>query len=305
MVDEDTGQPPADRALDERRGHRRVDPAGQATDRPLVPHLATDRLDLLVDDVAHGPGLTTPRDVVQETLEHPLAVLRVQHLGVPLDAREPPVHRLERRDRGPGRRRQRGEPRWRDRHGVAVAHPHPVAARQPRQQRPGLSDVDERPAELGHPGTADLAAQRLRHRLEAITDAEHRHARLEDGPVEPGGSLGVHRLGTTAQDDRLGAASQHLRDAHRVRHDLGVDACLTDPPGDQLGVLRPEVDDKDEIMVDAHAWPPRIGVSRRHPAGAQSIDPPLGWRSSTRLPAAKAPAPRVLYRQFHATRRHR
>ena len=50
------------------------------------------------------------------------------------------------------------------------------------------------------------------------------------------------------QDDRL-RTREHLRDGHRVGHDLGVDPRLPHPPRDQLRVLRPEVDDEDEVMV--------------------------------------------------------
>ena len=42
-----------------------------------------------------------------------------------------------------------------------------------------------------------------------------------------------------------GSLAQHLRDRHRVRHDLGVDPGLAHPAGDQLGVLGAEVDDED------------------------------------------------------------
>ena len=42
-------------------------------------------------------------------------------------------------------------------------------------------------------------------------------------------------------------------DRHRVRDDLAVDAGLADAPGDQLGVLRPEVDDEDGGSSKAHA----------------------------------------------------
>ena len=43
-----------------------------------------------------------PGDVVEEVLEHRLAVLGVQHLGVELHAGEPAPDVLERRDRGAG-----------------------------------------------------------------------------------------------------------------------------------------------------------------------------------------------------------
>ena len=53
------------------------------------PICARMLLDLLVDDVDHRPGRAAAGDVVQEVLEHLLAVLGVQHLGVPLHAGEP------------------------------------------------------------------------------------------------------------------------------------------------------------------------------------------------------------------------
>ena len=39
------------------------------------------------------------------------------------------------------------------------------------------------------------------------------------------------------------------RERHRARDDLRVDACLADPPRDQLGVLRPEVDDENGVVI--------------------------------------------------------
>jgi hypothetical protein len=34
--------------------------------------------------------------------------------------------------------------------------------------------------------------------------------------------------------------------------DLAVDAQLANPPGDELGVLTPEVEDEDLLVVDVH-----------------------------------------------------
>ena len=51
VVDEHAGQPVADGALHQRRGHRGVDPAGQPADRPAVADLVADLLDERVGDV--------------------------------------------------------------------------------------------------------------------------------------------------------------------------------------------------------------------------------------------------------------
>ena len=103
VVDEDAGQLIAHRPLHEGRGDRRVDSAGERADHPVAADLGADLLDLLVDDAGAGPGRTAARDVVEEVLQHPLAVLGVQHLRVPLDAGQPALDRLEGGDRGPRR----------------------------------------------------------------------------------------------------------------------------------------------------------------------------------------------------------
>ena len=138
VVDVDAGQPVADRALHDRGGDRGVDAAGQRADRAAVADLLADRLDLLLDDVEHRPGLPAAGDVVQEVLEHLLAVLGVQHLRVPLDAGQPARDVLERRHRRARRRGQHGEPLRRLRHRVAVRHPDVVVDGYVGQEGPGL-----------------------------------------------------------------------------------------------------------------------------------------------------------------------
>ena len=107
VVDEHAGEAVPDRTLYDGRGHRRVDTTGQPADRPSgVTDLLADALDLLLDDVHHRPGRPAARDLQQEVLEHPLAVLGVQHLGMPLHPGEAAVGVLEGRHR---RRRGRGQ----------------------------------------------------------------------------------------------------------------------------------------------------------------------------------------------------
>ena len=69
----------------------------------LSPTAARDGGDLLVDDVRRRPGGLGAGDVVEEVLEHGLAVLGVEHLGVELHAGHAPA-------RGPRRRPPRHRP---------------------------------------------------------------------------------------------------------------------------------------------------------------------------------------------------
>ncbi len=104
-------------------------------------------------------------------------------------------------------------------------------------------------AELAVVAGRDPPAELLRHRLHAVADAEHRDAEFEDrarrrGRLRLGGGLGA-----AGKDDalRAKAADFFVRDVPRV--DFAVDAELADPPGDELRVLRAEVEDQDAILV--------------------------------------------------------
>ena len=199
----------------------------------LSPTCARIERDLLVDDVRLGPGRPQPGDVVQEVLQDLLAVLGVQHLGVELHAGQP----ARRRPRTPRPARRpvdggHGEAARRAGHRVAVRHPHRLLRRQARAAaRPGSATVQRGAAELRAAGVRDLAAERLRHRLEAVADAEHRHAGVEQRRVGARRARRVDRGRPAGQDDRLRLPGQHLGDRHRVRHDLGVDVAPRAPGG--------------------------------------------------------------------------
>ena len=98
VVDEHAGELIADRAVDERRGGRRVDASREAADHPSVADLGAHRCDLLVDHRGGRPALLEARDLAQEAVEDLGAVGRVDDLGVELDP-------VQARARGSRRRR--------------------------------------------------------------------------------------------------------------------------------------------------------------------------------------------------------
>ncbi len=102
MVDEHARELVADRSLHERGGYRRVDATRKPAHDSAVADLRADRGQLVVDDVRRGPAGLETSDVVEEALQHLLAALGVQHLGVELHPREPAGDVLEGRDLGSG-----------------------------------------------------------------------------------------------------------------------------------------------------------------------------------------------------------
>ena len=99
-------------------------------------------------------------------------------------------------------------------------------------------------AVLAGAGVRDGATERLRHRLEAVADTEHRHAQVEQRRVELRRTLGVHAGRATGQHHRQRIAGLDLVDRGGMRDHLGEHPRLAHPAGDQLGVLRAEIDDQ-------------------------------------------------------------
>ena len=166
------------------------------------------------------------------------------HLGVVLHAGQPTGTVLERRDRRAGADGHHLEARGRLGDRVAVAHPHRLRAGQTRMQV-AASDFQLGAAVLAGARAGDGAAERLRHRLEAVADAEHRHAESNIAGSSCGRAVGVHAGRAAGQHDGLRILGLDLVDGRGVRDDLGEHPGLPDPAGDQLGVLRAEVDDED------------------------------------------------------------
>ena len=77
-------------------------------------------------------------------------------------------------------------------------------------------------------------AQRVRHGLEAVADAEHGHAGVEQLRVDARGAGLEHGSGAAGQDDGLRVLGEHLVYRHGMRHELRIHVRLAHATGDQL-----------------------------------------------------------------------
>ena len=85
------------------------------------------------------------------------------------------------------------------------------------------------------------------HELEAVADAQDRDAEVEDPAREQGRAFLVDALRPAGQDDARAWASLMASSGTVEREDFGIDAELADLAGDELGVLRPEIEDEDFV----------------------------------------------------------
>ena len=240
-------------------------------DRPQItrprPTWSRMRSGRRLPERGHRPVAMAAGDAAREVLEQGLAARRVHHLGVELHAVDAPGIVGDRGERRGLRGGDHAKPGRQIDDLVAVAHPHLLARaglEHALEQRAALSHVDERAAELAVMADLDPAAELRADGLLAVADAEDRHAQLEHRSGRAW-RLGLGGRGRPArEDDRLRRERPDRGVIRGARHDLGIDAGLAHPPGDQLGVLGAEVEDQDAL---GHASP---AVERHHGACART-----------------------------------
>ena len=141
------------------------------------------------------------------------------------------------------------KPGWRLGHAVAVAHPHLEPRREIAEQTRAGDDLDIGAAVLGGAGRRDPSSGDVGQKLVAVTDAEDGNPGVDDLGIHPVGVRGVDRGRTAREDDPGRSPGLDLGGRDRPGNDLRVDVSFPDPPSDQLGVLGPEVDDQDYVVV--------------------------------------------------------
>ena len=226
-VHEHARQLRTDRPMHERRRHRRINPTGQRADDAALPHLLADRSDGKLDHRAHRPRRLTPAHVVQEVLEHGLAVRRVHHFGMELHCVHAPLdvfHGGHRRVDG-GRRHPEPVGRRADR--VEVAHPHLLMRwLTTSEQHAWRHDVEIGPAVLPSPGPGHHPAELLSDQLRSVADAEQGTSRSYTPMSTTGAPSTYTDAGPPLKITPAGSAAASSLGGDRVGHDLAVDVGL-------------------------------------------------------------------------------
>ena len=98
------------------------------------------------------------------------------------------------------------------------------------------------------PSRSDFAAEAMGNVLQAVADSEDGGAEREHAGVG-GRRVGViDGAGAAGEDDSEGMVCLDFGEGHSARQDHAEDLGLADAAGDELGVLRSEVEDDDGLV---------------------------------------------------------
>ena len=150
---------------------------------------------------------------------------------------------------------------------VPVAHPALLLGLHALEEEPWVGHAERGLAELGGAGAGDGAAQLPRQVLHAVADAEDGDAELEELWVDPRRIVDVDAHGTAGEDDAPGAPGDDVGDRRVVRDQLRVDVQLAHAAGDELPILRAEVQHEHRVEAGGlgarrHACAARLTHSR-------------------------------------------
>ena len=91
------------------------------------------------------------------------------------------------------------------------------------------------------PAAGDDPAQLLGNQLGAIANAQNRNTQLKDFTIKNRGTLHMHACWPARQNDGDWLAGLHFAGRNAVRDDFGIHLRFAHPTGNQLGVLRTEI----------------------------------------------------------------
>ena len=252
VIDEYGGQPISYRLGEQRRQNGGIHAAGQRQQHAAlgadgVPELCHG----IFAEIPHCPGTLGAADLIEEIAQHLAAELGVVHLRVELYAVEAPAFVGNGGiGAGVGVGDQRKAIRHL-RHIVAVAHPGNGLLRDALEQLAAGIVIGDGLAVLPGGillGSRDLTAQRVRHQLAAVANAQDGNAQPEHRRVNVGRFLQIHAVGAAGENDAHGRKGANLVQGRGIRLDLAVDVLLPHPSGDQLIVLSAKVQNQDFFL---------------------------------------------------------
>ena len=250
VIDKNTGELLAHSLVDKDCRHGGIHTAAHGAQDVLIPDFFTDFLDLGLGEGRHGPVTGKIADAEQEVAEHFLAKGGVHDFRMELDTVEVLVLVDHGSNGAFGGMAGHDESFGYFFHIVLVAHPADIVLFDSGKQAGfRVEDHCRLAVFTGRISMGHDAAQFLGHELMAVAESQHGDPHLKDTVVNGRCVFRIDAARTAGQDDGFRILGFDLFQRICVRNDFAVDSAFTDASGNQLGVLSPEVDDQDQLML--------------------------------------------------------
>jgi len=129
---------------------------------------------------------------------------------------------------------------------VAMRHPNREFAGQSLKKfRVGVLNFNLSVAVLALSGGANFAAERVDHELQSVADTEHGDAEIEDALIRERSVFVVHRRRAARENDSYWRVAANFFQAGIEGKYDREDFLFADAAGDELRILRAEVEDYD------------------------------------------------------------
>jgi hypothetical protein len=201
-----------------------------------------ERGDGFAGEIAQLPRAGTMAHRPEKVAQDLGAFRRVGNFGVKLQTVDWQLPVFHRGQRTGGRGGQRYKIAGAFRHLIPMAHPNLDLGRKAGEQFVRLADLAVRPAIFPPRRALHLAAERLAGEVQTVTNAQHGHSQAKDLAITLRRPRLVHAGRTTGENNSLGSQLTDAFGREIVPDDLAIDVLLPHAPGDQLRILRAEVE---------------------------------------------------------------
>src|SRR5699024_1358476 len=217
--------------------------AAESTEHPFVSDLLSQLSHRILDTALHAPLPSTTTNLIQETTDHLISVLRMAHFRMELNGIYLPIrvaHGSHRSRRGPAIHL---EALWRKGYNVRMTHPDGFGFALPLEQRGIRNDLHVRLPVFPLLCAVHFCAEMGTNQLHAVADPQNRNSQFKDRRIAGRRSFGEDAGRSAGKDDPL---RRHLLNFLRtglIWHHLTKNTFIPDPTRDQLIVLSPEIQD--------------------------------------------------------------
>ncbi len=130
-----------------------------------------------------------------------------------------------------------------------MTHPDLQVAGQPLEQVSVFGDADARLAVLVTVALLDPALQELAHQLHAVADTQHGNTGFEDAGIAHRRAVLEDTGRAAGKDDTARLARRQVNRLRVEAEQLTVHVLLTHAPGNELAVLRAEIQNRYPVVV--------------------------------------------------------